>query len=51
MNSTHDLILAFLFCSVVFFSFGFLAVAFYINRQATKSEREAADRSSKPHAR
>lgn len=51
MHTAHDLLLAALFCSVVFFSFGFLAIAFYINRAATKKEREAEEQSANSRRR
>ncbi len=36
----RSVIEAFLLCSVVFFSMGFLALAFYMNRDMTKNERQ-----------
>lgn len=36
----HSALDAFLLCSVVFFSMGFLALAFYMNREMTKNERQ-----------
>jgi len=36
----HNALDAFLLCSVVFFSMGFLVIAFSMNRAMTKNERQ-----------
>jgi hypothetical protein len=36
---THDFFIGLALCSVVFLSAGFLIVAFYMNREMTKNER------------
>jgi hypothetical protein len=48
MHTVQGAILALLFCSVIFFSLGFLGLAFYMNREATKDERASADHPAKP---
>ncbi len=39
----RDILITLGLCSVVFLSGGFLVVAFYINRQMTKEERQQSD--------